>query len=48
MRYIAFRFPVERAEGEDAEETLPRFAALIEVCNDVHIVLAHTRTHPDT
>ena len=31
MRLLAFRFPVERVEGDDVEETLPRVAALIDV-----------------
>ena len=31
MRVLAFRFPVERVEGHDVQETLPRVAALIDV-----------------
>ena len=31
MRLVAFRFPVQRVEGGDAEVTLPRVAALIDV-----------------
>jgi hypothetical protein len=31
MRLLAFRFPVERVEGVDEDESLPRVAALIDV-----------------
>ena len=30
MRLLSFRFPVERVEGEDAAETLPRVAAVLD------------------
>ena len=37
MRVIAFRYPVDHVEGEDADESLARVAALLEVLSNLRL-----------